>query len=73
MTDFCSYNVLTNNWSDYNHEVEYVPDFFKVMMPQSSKLESGFEDKDQGEKPVKDLYLPDTRPRLLLRKHLNME
>ena len=60
--------VLTNYRSDYDHEVEYVPDLFKIILTQGSELQTGFKDEYHGEKPVEDLCLQDTRSQLLLKK-----
>ena len=38
------------------------------MLPQSSEFDASFQGKDNGEKPVKYLCLPDTRSQLLLKK-----
>lgn len=59
---------LTDNRTDYDEKVKYVPGFFKVMLPQSSEFDASFQGKDNGEKPVKYLCLLDTRSQLLLRK-----
>lgn len=60
--------MLTDYRSDYDHEVEYVPDLCKIILTKGSELQSGFKDEYHGEKPVEELCLLDTWSQLLLKK-----